>query len=74
MAPSRVFSLECSKDTCQERMISLSQDSGAYQASSILSKKIRMYNENAKTLLPYLQSCSNLKCINTEQNFDQAFL
>ena len=47
-APSRVFSLECSKDTCQERMINLSQSSGAYQASSILSKKIRMYNENAK--------------------------
>ena len=39
-APSRVFSLECSKDTCQERMISLSQSSGAYQASSILSKKV----------------------------------
>lgn len=73
MAPSRVFSLECSKDLCQERMISLSQNDGAYQASSILSKRIRLYNENAKKLIPYLQKCSNLKCVNTEQNFEQAF-
>ena len=41
VAPSRVFSLECSKDLCQERMISLSQSDEAYQASAILSKRIR---------------------------------
>ena len=32
-----------------------------------------MYNENAKKLIPYLAANSNLKTINTEQNFDQAF-
>ena len=54
-------------------MIQLSQDDSGYQASSILSKKIRMYNENAKKLIPYLQATTNLKTINTEQKFEQAF-
>ena len=39
--PSRVFSLECSKDTCQERMSSMAQGESGYQASAILSKRIR---------------------------------
>ena len=47
VAPSRVFSLECSKDLCQERMMQKSQTDESYQASAILSKRIRKYNENA---------------------------
>ena len=73
VAPSRVFSLECSKDQCQERMISLAQSDSSYQASAILSKRIRQYNENAKKLMPYLKASTNLRCVNTEQNFAQAF-
>ena len=71
--PSRVFSLECSKDTCQERMIGLAQRDASYQASAILSKRIRSYNESAKKLLPYLAASTNYKVVSTEQNFDQAF-
>lgn len=71
--PSRVFSLECSKDLCQERMICKAQEDSSYQASAILSKRIRQYNENAKKLMPYLEASTNLRCVNTEQNFDQAF-
>ena len=56
-------------------MTSLSKDNPAFQASAILSKRIRNYNENAKKLMPYLKSATNLHCINIdEQNFDQAFL
>lgn len=73
VAPSRVFSLECSKDVCQERMISLAQADGSYQASAILSKKIRHYNENSARLLPYLQAATNLRAVNTEQTFATAF-
>jgi adenylate kinase family enzyme len=38
--PSKVFSLRCSKDTCQERMILLGHNHPQYVSSSILSKKI----------------------------------
>lgn len=41
-------------------------DDGAYQASAILSKRIRLYNENAKQLLPYLQQATKLRVVNTE--------
>jgi len=51
--PSCVFALECSKDVCQERMIN-EKDVANYEASSILSKRIRMYNENCARLMPYL--------------------
>lgn len=44
VAPSRVFVLECSMDLCQERMISLDPSDPRYQASAILSKRIREYN------------------------------
>jgi adenylate kinase family enzyme len=39
-APSKVFSLKCSKDVSQERMISLGLKHPHYVSSSILSKKI----------------------------------
>ena len=48
------------------------EDEGQYQASAILSKRIRLYNENAKRLMPYLQSATKLRVVNTEQNFDYA--
>lgn len=70
VSPSRVFSLECSKDLCQERMIGTAQNDSSYQASAILSKRIRHYNENAKKLMPYLEASTNLRCVSTEQNFD----
>ena len=54
-------------------MTCTAQQDSSYQASAILSKRIRYYNENAKKLMPYLQSSTNLRCVNTEQNFDQAF-
>lgn len=73
VAPSRVFALECSKDVCQERMISLAQTDASYQASAILSKKIRQYNENSARLLPYLKQATNLRTVNTEQTFATAF-
>mmetsp|Transcript_15594 Transcript_15594/g.19611 ORF Transcript_15594/g.19611 Transcript_15594/m.19611 type:complete len:311 (+) Transcript_15594:900-1832(+) len=69
--PSCVFSLECSKDVCQERMITTENDA-TYQASAILSKRIRLYNENCKRLIPYLQQATKLRVVNTEQNFEQA--
>jgi len=69
VSPSRVFSLECTKDVCQERMIRLQQQ-GDYQASAILSKRIRIYNENSKKLMPYLQANTNLRVVNTEQNIE----
>jgi adenylate kinase family enzyme len=64
--PSRVFSLECSKDICQERMIQVASQAGSYQSSSILSKKIRLYKENSAKLLPYLKGATNFKTVNTE--------
>lgn len=54
-------------------MTNLDQSDSSYQASAILSKRIRQYNENAKLLLPYLKSSTNLHVVSTEQNFDQAF-
>ena len=73
VAPSRVFSLECSKDLCQERMTQMSQGDDSYQASAILSKRIRKYNENAQKLMPYLKANTNFRVVNTEQTRDQAF-
>ena len=54
-------------------MIKLAQTDSSYQASSILSKRVRQYNENARKLLPYLKQSTNLRNVNTEQKFDQAF-
>lgn len=39
-SPSKVFSLRCNKDVCQERMINLGLNNPHYVSSSILSKKI----------------------------------
>jgi len=71
--PSRVFVLNCPKDVCQERMISLGQDSPNYQPSTLLSQKIRVYNERSEKLIPFLKDNTNMRVVDTEQNFDIAF-
>jgi len=73
VSSSRSFVLNCSKDVCQERMLSVSSNSDCYKPSSILSKKIRCYNERCSKLLPYLREATNLCEINTEQNLESAF-
>ena len=54
-------------------MIGLAEGDKSYQASSIMSKRTRQYNENIKKLLPYLQDSTNLRIVSTEQNVDQSF-
>jgi adenylate kinase len=69
--PSHIFTLNCSKDMCQERMIDLGQSHPNYVASSILSKKIKKYHDDCAELLPFLKSSSNLIEINTDQPLDK---
>jgi len=69
--PSNIFSLQCSKDMCQERMIDLGQEHPRYVSSSILSKKIKQFYEQSKQLVPFLKEKSNLKEIDTDQSFDK---
>ena len=54
-------------------MIGLGQDDPSYQASTILSKRIKIYNENWQKLMPFLQAQTNLKSVDTEQIFQTAF-
>ena len=54
-------------------MTGLDQNDPNYQASTILSKRIRIYNDNWKQLMPFLQSQTNLKVVDTEQIFQTAF-
>ena len=61
-----MFALKCSKDTCQERMIAVGTDSDDYQASTILAKKIREYNENCQKLMPFLEKNTNLRYVDAE--------
>lgn len=53
--PTHVFVLKCSKDICQERMIDLGEEHPQYVPSSILSKRIKEFHENAVELLPFLR-------------------
>lgn len=57
--PSNVFSLSCSKDICQERLIDLGQNHPNYVSSPLLSKKIKLYHEQAADLLPLLKEATN---------------
>ncbi len=66
VTPHRVFTLNCSKDFSQERMIAVGETHPNYLPSSILSKKIRIYNERYVALLPFLRAETNIKEINTE--------
>ena len=47
VVPTYVFVLKCSKDSCQERMSQIDTDGKDYQASAVLAKKIRQYNDDA---------------------------
>lgn len=69
--PSNVFSLQCSKDICQERMIDLGESHPLYVSSSILSKKIKQFNDHAKNLMPFLKENTNFVEVSTDQNFDK---
>ena len=53
--PEKVYYLRWSKDTCQERMITLGKDHPSYVSSVILSKRIKMFHEQTPTLIPFLQ-------------------
>lgn len=66
LPPSEVFYISCSKDTCQERMLSLGKENPNYLPSSILSKKIKNFHDSAATLLPFLKAQTNFHEINSE--------
>jgi len=72
--PSNVFYVKCSKDVCQERMLEMGKDSPHYLSSSLLSKKIRNFNEHAEKLLPLLKSSPTkfLELDTTTQTFPQS--
>jgi hypothetical protein len=53
-------------------MINLGADSDNYQASTILAKMIRQYNEDCQKLMPFLEKSTNLRVIDTEQTLSQA--
>jgi adenylate kinase family enzyme len=69
--PSNVFSLECSKDVCQERMIEIGETNPKYVSSAILSQKIKAYYQTAKDLLPYVKANTPFVSINTDRAFDK---
>lgn len=54
-------------------MISLGQDHPNYQPSTLLSQKIRLYNERSQKLIPFLQANTNTKVIETDQPLSKAF-
>jgi adenylate kinase len=69
--PSNVFSLSCSKDVCQERMVALGETNPRYVPSAVLSQKIKSYYETAKELLPYLEQNTPFVSVNTENSFEK---
>ena len=72
--PTNVFYVRCSLDESQERMLSLGKDSTAYLPSTILSKKIRLFNDHAVKLLPYLRKSATFVEVDTgAQPFEKAF-
>jgi adenylate kinase family enzyme len=54
-------------------MIALGKEHPNYLPSSILSKKIKKFHDNAVRLLPYLRSSCNLFEVDTEQTFVNSF-
>ena len=73
LSPLGVFILKCSKDTCQERMISLGKDHPSDLPSSILSKKIKRFHDSAVKLIPYLQGIIATYEVDTESTFANSF-
>lgn len=72
VAPSHVFTLECSKDTCQERMLCLGQSHHNYVASPLLTKKIYKYHQDMVELIPFFKETGTLVPISTDQSFDKS--
>ena len=70
-APANVFNVVSSQDVCQERMTQLGEDNAAYVCSSDLSQGIKEFNNNARELLPYLRSSTNLTDVDTNQSFEK---
>lgn len=66
--PSKVFYTKCSKDTCQERMITLGKDHKDYVPSAILSKKIKKFHDQSPTLLPLLKERTQFYEIDCDQD------
>jgi len=71
--PHRVFILNCSKDSCQERMLQVPVNASNYLPSSLLSKKIGQYNENLKELLPFLKANTETVEVSSEGSFVNSF-
>ena len=70
--PTEVFYCRCSKDVCQERMTELGKNHPSYLPSALLSKKVRLFHQNAASLLPYLRGNTRFSEINTEQHVGMA--
>ena len=51
-------------------MISLGENHASYLPSTLLSKKVKIFNEQCVALLPYLRSACSLQEICTEKSFD----
>ena len=55
-------------------MLTLGKDAPVYLPSALLSKKIRLFNEHATKLLPYLKKNTNFIELDTgSQSFDKSF-
>jgi adenylate kinase family enzyme len=65
--PSEVFYIRCSKDACQERLLEVGKSDPNYVPSSLLSKQVKRFHENAATLLPYLRASTRFNEIDGEQ-------
>lgn len=52
-------------------MIELGQDSPNYVCSALLTKKIRNYHEDMKTLAPFFEKETNLIRVSSDQAFDK---
>lgn len=55
-------------------MLDMGKDNPSYLPSSILSKKIKNFHDQATQLIPYLNDQNNvLKEVNAEETFSNAF-
>jgi len=66
--PSRVFYCKCSKDSCQERMITLGKEHPFYVPSAILSKRIKQFHDQSPSLIPYLKDNTLFHEIDCDQD------
>ena len=65
--PERVFYIRCFLDECQQRMLAAGKNAPDYLPSAILSKKIKLFNDHAQKLLPFLRQTTNLLELSTDQ-------